>query len=270
MMDVTIPPSTAERITALLSRFRLPTLAADLVSRFVKEGQADSLGLVLELLEAEAGDRHHRRVDRLLRASKLPVGKTFETLQDKRLPRAVSQSLHKLAQGEFLDRAGNILAFGLPGTGKTHAACALGHSLVSAGRSVYFSPAYALVQELLAAKRDLRLPAALRKFDIFELLILDDIGYVQQSAEEVEVLFTLLAERYERASVLITSNLVFSQWDKIFHNPMTTAAAIDRLVHHSVILEFNVKSYRGEEAQSRATNPSEPTEADSPKPKGGR
>jgi len=270
MTDMTIPPSTADRIAELLTRFKLPSLAADLVRRFIQEGQAEALGLVLELLEAEAGDRHHRRVDRLLRASKLPLGKTFDTLQDKRLPRTVSQSLHKLADGDFLERAMNILAFGLPGTGKTHAGCALGHALVRAGRSVYFSPAYALVQELLAAKRDLRLPAALRRFDAFELLILDDIGYVQQSAEEVEVLFTLLAERYERASVLITSNLVFSQWDKIFHNPMTTAAAIDRLVHHSVILEFNVKSYRGEEAQARASSTTTDATDDPSKRKGGR
>jgi DNA replication protein DnaC len=96
----------------------------------------------------------------------------------------------------------------------------------------------------LAAKRDLDLPRALRQLENFELLILDDIGYVQQEAQEVEVLFTLLAERYERKSVLITSNLVFSEWDRIFKNPMTTAAAIDRLVHHAEILEFNASSYR--------------------------
>jgi hypothetical protein len=150
----------------------------------------------------------------------------------------------------------NVLAFGLPGTGKTHAARALGHALVSAGHSVLFVPAYEPVQELLVAKRDLRLPRALRKLDAFELLVLDDIGYVQQSAEETEVLFTLMAERYERRSVLITSNLVFSEWERIFKNPMTTAAAIDGLVHHSVILEFDVPRYRTEKAKkNQATKP---------------
>lgn len=271
MNDVLIPPSTAQRIAELLTVFKLPTLASELIPRFVQHDQAGTLGLVLELLEAEAGDRHHRRVDRLLRASRLPLGKTLDTLQLGRLPRIVAQSMTTLAQGAFLEQATNVLVFGLPGTGKTHAACALGHALVRAGRSVYFTHAFAIVQELLAAKRDLRLPAALRKFDSYELLILDDIGYVQQSAEEVEVLFTLLAERYERASVLITSNLVFSQWDQIFHNPMTTAAAIDRLVHHSVILEFNVKSYRGEEAQARSPNQTPDTGTEEPpKRKGGR
>ncbi|MFU8833583.1 MAG: ATP-binding protein, partial [Wenzhouxiangella sp.] len=171
-------------------------------------------------------------------------GKRFETLDDSRLPRDLVRKLVQLASGRFLEEAVNVLAFGLPGTGKTHAASAIGHALVEAGYPVYFTPTFRLVQELLAAKRDLDLPRALRKLDTFDLLILDDIGYVQQSADEVEVLFTLMAERYERKSMMITSNLVFSEWDRIFKNPMTTAAAVDRIVHHSVILEFDVPSYR--------------------------
>lgn len=129
------------------------------------------------------------------------------------------------------------------------------------GRSVYFTPTFRLVQELLAAKRDLALPRALAKLDAFDLLVLDDIGYVQQSADEVEVLFTLMAERYERRSLLITSNLVFGDWDRIFKNPMTTAAAIDRLVHHSVILEFNGRSRRADEAEKRARTGAGSTDA---------
>ena len=144
-----------------------------------------------------------------------------------------------------------MLAFGLPGTGKTHALAALGHRLVQLGRSVLFVPTYELVQDLLAAKRDLDLPRQLRKLDNFDLVVLDDIGYVQQSAEEAEVLFTLLAERYERRSVALTSNLVFSEWDRIFKNKMATSAAIDRLVHHSTILEFDVESYRTKGAKRR-------------------
>jgi DNA replication protein DnaC len=243
----------AERINELLAIYKLPTMAAELVKRFEKAGKTESLPLLLEVLEAEAGDRRERRVDRLLRASKLPPGKTFETFTDARLPRPLSQQLRDLASGNFLDRAANVLAFGLPGVGKTHAACALAHTLVQKGHSVLFMPTFQLVQELLAAKRDLTLPRALRRLDVFELLILDDIGYVQQSPDEIEVLFTLMAERYERRSMLITSNLVFSEWEKIFKNPMTTAAAIDRLVHHSVILEFDVPSYRTEDAKKRGT-----------------
>jgi DNA replication protein DnaC len=126
---------------------------------------------------------------------------------------------------------------------------ALGHALVQAGHAVLFVPAYALVQDLLAAKRALELPRALRKLDLFEVVILDDLGYVQQSPDEAEVLFTLIAERYERRSLAVTSNLVFSQWDRIFKDQMATAAAIDRLVHHAVILEFDVASYRTDQAR---------------------
>lgn len=233
-----------ERLTELLTTFRLPTAARELVLRMTADGHEDALPSLLEVMEQEQGDRRERRVDRLRRTSKLPPGKRFETFDDTLLPREQARKLRDLAQGSFLDEAVNVLAFGLPGTGKTHAACALGHALVEAGHPVYFTPTFSLVQELLAAKRDLELPRALRKLDNFELLILDDIGYVQQSADEVEVLFTLMAERYERKSMLITSNLVFSEWDRIFKNPMTTAAAVDRIVHHSVILEFDVPSYR--------------------------
>ena len=152
-----------------------------------------------------------------------------------------------------MDRAENLLVFGLPGRGKTHFAAAVGHELVQSGRSVLFVPTYRLVDDLLRAKRDLLLENELRHLDRFEVLILDDIGYVQQSRDEMEVLFTLLAERYERRSVIITSNLVFSQWDQIFKDPMTTAAAIDRVVHHSIIVEFGkeMPSHRAEEAAQR-------------------
>ena len=248
-----------EKIRALLTTFKLPTAAAEMVRRLIGAGQEDALPVVLEVLESERDDRGERRVQWLRRASQLPPAKTFATFADDRLPRPLARQLQELARGDFLDQATNVLAFGLPGTGKSHAACALGHGLVERGHAVLFTPTFLLVQQLLAAKRDLVLPRALRKLDGFELLVLDDIGYVQQSAEEIEVLFTLMAERYERRSMLITSNLVFSQWDRIFKNPMTTAAAIDRLVHHSVILEFDVPSYR---TKDRAPAPEPPRPAD--------
>ncbi len=241
----------SDRIKELLTLFKLPTMAAESVRRFRDAGHDDALTVFVETLEAELGERRVRRCDRLQRASKLPPGKTLDTLDPKRLPKAIAPRLHELASGEFLERAVNVLCFGLPGTGKTHAACALGHGLVQRGHAVLFTPTFQLVQELLAAKRDLALPRALRKLDAFEVIILDDLGYVQQSADEVEVLFTLMAERYERRSMVITSNLVFGEWDRIFKNPMTTAAAIDRLVHHSVILEFDGPSIRAEEAKKR-------------------
>jgi len=245
-------PTVSERLGELLLRFKMTTAAADLVPRLTEAGHDDALPHLLEVLELEAQERQERRIARLKKASKLPPGKTFDTLDTTRLPRALVQRLRELARGDFLEQAVNVLAFGLPGAGKTHSACALGHALVEAGHSVYFTPTFKLIQELLAAKRDLSLPRILRKLDQFELLILDEIGYVQQSEAETEVLFTLLAERYERRSLLITSNLVFSEWEQIFKNPMTTVSAIDRLVHHCEILEFDVPSYRKEAAAKKA------------------
>jgi DNA replication protein DnaC len=233
-----------DRMKKLLMDLKLKTAASELGPRLLKTGGEEALPTVLDVIEMEAKERNDRRVDRLRRLSHLPMGKTFDTLDRSRLPRALAQKLEDLSAGGWVEEAANVLVFGLPGVGKSHAAAALGHVLIGRGYSVLFTPTFRLVQELLAAKRDLELPRALRKLDLFDVLVLDDIGYVQQTPEEVEVLFTLMAERYERRSILITSNLVFSEWDRIFKNPMTTAAAIDRLVHHSTILELNVPSYR--------------------------
>ena len=245
---MTTPPLPTERVTTLLTTFGLTTAAQECVPRFTLAGHAGALPVLQEVLDLERDARHQRRIDRLRRASRLPPGKTFDTLEATRFPAPLMARLRELAAGHFVDTATNVLAFGLPGVGKSHALAALGHALVQAGHAVLFAPAYALVQDLMAAKRALELPRALRKLDLFEVVILDDLGYVQQSPEEAEVLFTLIAERYERRSLAVTSNLVFSQWDRIFKDPMATAAAIDRLVHHAVILEFDVASYRTDQA----------------------
>lgn len=260
LREKTQPPSPAESLRRLATTFRLPTIAREMAQRLVEDGHADALETVLEVFEMEAQDRSERRVDRLRRASNLPPGKTFDTLDLNIFPSKLAHTLRELGRGDFIARAENVLAFGLPGTGKTHATSAIGHALIAGGFSFLYVPTFRLVQDLLAAKRDLQLPRALQKLDLFDVIMLDDIGYVQQSAEEVEVLFTLMAERYERRSMIITSNLLFSQWDQIFKNPMTTAAAIDRALHHAVILEFDVESYRGREARARLNASSQASE----------
>jgi DNA replication protein DnaC len=262
-MTTTNSKDVKERLSELCTAFKLSTLSEQLATGLATAGHDDALLLVLEYFEMEAADRQERRVDRLRRASKLPPGKTLDTLDTGRFPKPLAAKLKALANGEFLDRADNVLCFGLPGVGKSHAAAALGNALVDKGHAVLFTSTFRLVQELLIAKRDLRLNSALRALDAFELLILDDIGYVQQDKDEVDVLFTLMAERYERRSMLITSNLVFSEWSKVFKDPMTTAAAIDRVVHHSVILEFaEVKTYRGEAAEKRRAGKGKSTDED--------
>jgi len=206
---------------------------------------------LLELSKKECEERAHKRTARYLRESKLPLEKNIEVFNRKRLPAKVNSLVDFLFQGSFIGRNENVLAFGNPGSGKTHLLCAIGQELVQQGYRVLFIPCNLLVQELLIAKRDLKLARVLKKFSKYHAIIIDDIGYVQQSREEMEVLFTLLADRYERGTVMLTSNLPFSKWEQIFKDPMTTAAAIDRLVHHSIILELNLPSYRLEQSKEK-------------------
>jgi len=212
-----------------------------------------------EVMEREREVRREKRTQKLLRESKLPLEKSLEAFEIDRLPSKLKAQVKALSGGSFVERSENILAFGNPGSGKTHLLCAIGQELILQGRKVLFTPCSLLVQQLLIAKRDLKLPRILKKLSRYDALIIDDIGYVQQNREEMEVLFILLADRYERGSLMITSNLPFSKWEQIFKDPMTAAAAIDRLVHHSIILELNLPSYRMEAAKkSKGKNPDTP------------
>ena len=222
-----------------------------LAGKAEKEGWGYA-GYLRNLCEVELAERQSRSTERRLKRSGLPDGKTLETLDQSQLPVKVRRQMPKLLEGSFVRRAENVLAFGLPGRGKTHLVSAIARELIVRHNCrVLFTTAFHLVQQMLAAKRDLALEGLLKKMDRFDVIVLDDIGYVQQDRDEMEVLFTFLSERYERRSLMITSNLVFSQWDKIFKDPMTTAAAIDRLVHHSVILELDNESYRARQALKR-------------------
>jgi len=238
-------------LLACLQELHLPAVRAqyEAVARQASAETWSYPDYLRELLERECQQRRQHRIERLLKGSKLPLEKSWSALDLKRLPAKVVQQLRGLLSGDFVDRRENVLVFGPPGSGKTHALCAVAQELARSGRRVLFTTCSLLVQELLVAKRDLTLKALLKRLSQWEALLLDDLGYVQQSREEMEVLFTLLAERYERGSVLVTSNLPFSKWEQVFKDPMTAAAVIDRLVHHSVIVELNVPSYRAEAAK---------------------
>ena len=247
------PSTDSASIDVLLKKLKLPSfhgMYADAATRAEAEGWT-FVQYLRHLAETEITDRDRRRIERNLRQSQLPPDKTLATLELAKLPRKVKTQVPTLCEGGFVERAENILAFGLPGRGKSHTCSAIGHELVQRGYRVLFQPAFRLVQRLLVAKKELVLERALRQLDSFDAVMIDDIGYVQQNREEMEVLFTFLSERYERRSVVITSNLVFSEWDKIFKDPMTTAAAIDRVVHHSTILELTGESYRAETAKKQ-------------------
>jgi DNA replication protein DnaC len=254
-------------LRAMLRTLKLPAMADHFADLALKAAKAHLTheAFLYEVVQCEVTQREERRIARLLHQSALPQEKTFRTLQLDRFPALVRQQLEPLRGGSFLEEAINVLAVGKPGTGKSHLAAALGHELVVQGHRVLWTPTANLVQRLLAAKRDLRLPQYLAQLDRFACLILDDIGYVQHDRDEMEVLFTLLAERYERRSVIITTNLVFSDWTRIFQDPMTTMAAIDRVVHHSVILDMmSLESYRAKEASTQQmaarTEMGDPTE----------
>lgn len=232
------------------------TALPDLYPGLRKRAENEGLGyddFLYAVLHAEEEYRHGKKVERLLRQSKLPAGKTLENFDVDRISSTARRRLKSLQNGEFLERSENILIFGQPGSGKTHLVCGIAHELVRQGYRILFTTAQLLVQDLLISRRDLSLRKQIKRLAGYDAVIIDDIGYVQQSRDEMEVLFTLLAERYETGSVMLTSNLPFSRWEQIFKDPMTTAAAIDRLVHHSVVLELNSKSYRMEAAKSKNT-----------------
>jgi len=202
-----------------------------------------------ELLTREIDSKTDKKIQRLLKESGLDLRKTLESFDMTRLtPRLLGQ-VKNLRRGEFLKRQENILVFGNPGSGKSHLLSGICQELCRREHRILFKKCEDMVEILLQQKADLKLSEYLKKLKKYDLIFIDDIGYVQKSREEMEVLFSLLDHRYERGSVVITSNLMFSQWEQIFKDPMTTVAVIDRVVHHSVILEMNISSYRAEKAK---------------------
>ena len=241
-----------EQLEALLRSFYLTSFARN-YDDFARRAEKEKLGhtaYLHQLALVESAERQSRRTERLINHAKLPHGKTLDGFELSKQPALSPGRLKELAEGDFLDQCENILIFGIPGSGKTHLSASLGREWCLRGRRILYTTAAMLVQDLLVAKRDLLLNQLIKKLDRYEALIIDDISYIPYNRDETDVLFVLLAERYEKRSVVITSNLVFSQWDTIFKDPMTTRAAIDRLVHHATILELN-ESYRQAEAKRK-------------------
>lgn len=248
------PAYDAGSMALMLNELRLPTIGrlwSDFAQRSDKEGwQASQLLGVL--FEHELAERAKRRLERHRVESQLDSTKTLATFDFGIVPMVSKAHVMALATGDaWLDRGATVLIFGPPGGGKSHLGSAIGHALIDAGYRVLSTRTSELVQKLQAARNALQLPSALAKLDRFDLIILDDLSYVRKDQAETSVLFELIAERYERRSLLITANQPFSGWNNVFPDPGMTVAAIDRLVHHSTIFELNVESYRRRKASDK-------------------
>jgi DNA replication protein DnaC len=249
------PVTDPARLSLMLGELRLPMISRlwpEFAERAYKEGWP-ATRLLPALVEHELADRSRRRIERHRTESHLPLGKTLECFDFSMVPMLSKPHLRALAAGDaWLEKGANLLLFGPPGAGKSHAAAGLGHALIDAGYRVFFTRADELVQRLQLARQILQLTSAINKLDRFDLLIVDDISYVRKDQAETSVLFELIAQRYEHRSVLITANQPFSEWNSVFPDPAMTIAAIGRLVHHATVFELNVESYRRRTAQANA------------------
>jgi len=249
--------STHGNIPSLMHKLRLPTMGSvwkSLLDQAIDEqwGYARYLEV---LCEHEVNARDTRRIMRHTKESGLPLSKTLPTFDFTGEMVPYKERIEAITSlTDWADRAENLLLFGPSGVGKSHIAAAIGHSLVAQGVRVRYTSTVALVQQLQQARKELRLDDALHKLDKYAVLILDDIGYVRKSEAETHVLFELISYRYEARSLVVTSNQPFSQWDSIFTDSAMTVAAIDRLVHHSTILDIQVPSYRKRYAENHLNN----------------
>jgi DNA replication protein DnaC len=198
-----------------------------------------------ELCHIELASRTDKRQMRYIKESQLPSGKHLGGFDFSAIEGATKARMYELADNhDWVKQGANLLLFGASGVGKTHLASSVGYRLIEAGTRVKFYSASALVQLLQEAKKQLKLQDALNKLDKYQVLIVDDIGYVKKTEQETSVLFELIAHRYERHSLIITSNQSFEDWDELFTDTTMTVAAIDRLVHHAHIIQLIGESYR--------------------------
>ncbi|NEP20133.1 MAG: ATP-binding protein, partial [Leptolyngbya sp. SIO4C1] len=253
-MTQTPNASPYQQLSCLLKQLKLTSMLThwEATESQALQQQWSYAQFLLSLCQQEADRRDQMRLKRTKKEAQLPAVKSLTSFEFDHCQSFNPAPLMQLADDDsWLDNATNCLLFGASGVGKTHLAIGLAQAMLEAGRRVKFFNALALVQLLQQDKQQLFLQSRLKKLDRFDLLILDDLGYVQKSEAETSVLFELIAHRYERKSLLITANQPFSQWNSIFPDSMMTVAAVDRLVHHAVIFEIRADSYRRQQATAR-------------------
>ncbi len=229
-----------------LKKLRLPTFWSEYakLARQCAAENKDHIQYLLRLAELELIDRERRMIERRIKAAKFPTTKSLDSFDFKVIPSLNKILTMELARGEFIDRRENIIALGPSGTGKTHIALGLGLAACQQGKKVRFITASALVHELIEAADERRLQRLQKQLVSQDLLIIDELGFVPLSKTGAELLFEVISQRYERGSIIITSNLPFDEWTEIFGADRLTGAILDRLTHHVNILEINGESFR--------------------------
>jgi DNA replication protein DnaC len=241
-----------------LKQLRLPTFLReyDKVARQCAVEQADYPGYLLRMAELELLERERRAIERRIRQAKFPVVKTMDSFDFLAIPSINKTMVLELARCEFLTRRENVLLLGNSGTGKTHIALALGLAACQRGHRVRFTTAAALVSELIEARDEKKLLRFQKQIAAYELLVVDELGFVPLSNTGAELLFEMLSQRYERGSTMVTSNLPFAEWTEVLGSERLTGALLDRLTHHVHILEMNGDSYRLKQSRRKREPPS--------------
>lgn len=225
--------------------------AYEALAREAMDSNHSMLRFLSACLSEEITSRQQSRLQAYTQQAKFPTQKTIQDFDFTAIPSLPKTKILSLAEGQFIRDKENVVCMGGSGTGKTHLSIALGYAAVAAGYRVRFIPVMQLVQELLQAENEYRLPRYLRTWDKFDLVILDELGYVSL-AQGGPLLFQFCADRYEKGSILITTNLEFARWTDVFHDVTLTTALLDRLTHRSHILLFEGESYRFRESQRRS------------------
>lgn len=242
-----------EELILSLGRLHLHAIAAHYVelSKIAEKEKKTYEQYLGKLVEVELSEKNQQKVNRLLKDAKIPLYKSLESFQFEQRTGITAKQFNRLATGQFVRESGNVVFYGSFGVGKTHLAIALAGKLCEAGFRCLFTTTHALIGSLLLAKRDLTLTALFKRLDRYDLIVCDELGYVPHDQDGADLFFQLISQRSERKSMVITTNLTYSEWDQVFLSARTTAAAVDRVIHNCETFNIGGPTWRGMEAKKR-------------------